>query len=94
MDEAETHIVGLLVRARPQALPEVAARLGSQVGVELGARDAVRLALVLEAHGADAVMAFIERARAEPGVLDVALVYQHCESTRSMEESIDGDYPA
>lgn len=86
---AEIHIAGLLVQCRPEREKTVAAALAAFPGVEVPLADgAGRLVAVSECVGGEATLALIERMRALPGVLNVALVYQHAESARAMEEEL------
>ena len=87
--ESEVHVAGVLVQARPGRAGAVAAAVSGLPNAEVRAiGEAGKLVVVCEgASGAD-VLALIGRIRDLPGVVDVALVYQHAESAAAMEEEI------
>lgn len=85
----EVHIAGLLVQTRPARLSRVAAAMAGFPGVEIHARnEAGKLVVVCECGSGHETVALIDRIRDLPGVLNVALVYQHAESAREMEEEM------
>lgn len=87
--EQEVHIAGLLVQTGPRLGRQVAAALADLAGVEVHAvDDEGKLVVVCECASSDDVLALIGRIRELPGVLNVALVYQHAESALAMEEEI------
>lgn len=86
---AEIHIAGLLVQSWPERVVPVAAALAALPGTEVRTATADgRCVVVCEGDSGGAVLALIERIRDLPGVLNVALVYQHAESAAAMEEEI------
>lgn len=89
MEAEDVHIAGLLVQARPERVRAVAADLAALPGVEVHAAAAAgKLVVVSECESGGAVVALIDRIRELPGVLNVALVYQHTESARAMQEEM------
>lgn len=87
--DPEIHIAGLLVQALPEQGAKVAAALSAFPQIEVHATGAAgRLVAVCECVGADAALALIARICDLPGVVNVALVYQHAESAAAMEEEI------
>lgn len=90
--EPEIHIAGVLVQARPDCGPAVAMALAELPGTEVHATgNAGRLVVVCECAGGEAAVELISRMRDLPGVLNVALVYQHAESAAAMEEEIGNE---
>ncbi len=90
--EPEVHIAGVLVHALPERVEAVACALAGWPGVEVpAASEAGRLVVVCECASDAAIVALIARIRELAGVVDAALVYQHAESARAMEEEIGDD---
>ena len=87
-ESSEVHIAGVLVHARPEYAAAVAAALARLPGTEVRGRAEGRLVVVCEGTGGAQILDLIARMRELPGVLDVALAYQHAESTAAMEEEI------
>lgn len=87
--EPEVHVAGVYVQARPGREPVVAAALAALPNTEVHAVGAAgRMVAVCECASADETLELIARMRDLPGVLNVALVYQHAESAAAMEEEI------
>lgn len=86
--EPEVHIAGLLVQCAPARGAAVAAAVAALPGAEVCAGAAGKLVVVCECGSCDEIMALVGRIRDLPGVLNVALVYQHAESAQAMEEEI------
>lgn len=87
--EPEIHIAGVYVQARPGRERAVASALAILPNTEVHAvGGAGRLVAVCECASADETLELIARMRDLPGVLNVALVYQHAESAAAMEEEI------
>lgn len=85
----ERHIAGILLQLRPASRDAVAAALAEWPGVEVGAGvPAGKLAVVCDCAGAGEVMERIAAMRELPGVLNVALVYQHAEDAAAMDEEM------
>lgn len=88
--DPEVHVVGILVQTRPERVREVAAALSVLPNTEVQtAAPNGRIVVVCVCAGADEALELIARIRELPGVLNVALVYQHAESAAAMEEEID-----
>ena len=85
--ERELHIASVLVQARPAAVARLRQDIPSLPGATLSqwAEDG-RLVVVLEHDSADAVMQTLTALRELPGVLNVALVYQHAEPWAAMQQ--------
>lgn len=87
--DPEIHIAGVLVQARPASLAAVRDALPSIPGAELVADSAEgRLAVLLEGEGAAAVLSALDALRELPGVLNVALVYQHAEPRSVLQQEM------
>ncbi|MBZ8140209.1 hypothetical protein CLD22_09910 [Rubrivivax gelatinosus] len=88
-DDPEIHIAGVLVQARPAAVAALRTQIGSLAGAELvGAGDDGRIAVVVEGVGAASVLQVLDALRELPGVLNVALVYQHAEARSALQEGV------
>ena len=88
--EREIHIAGVLVQARATAVARLRAEIPLLCGATLAqwAGDG-RLAVVLEHDSAQGVMSTLEALRDLPGVLNVALVYQHAEPSSALDEEVE-----
>lgn len=86
--DREVHIAGLVVQARPGDAQAVAAALSRLPGTELRAAEGGRLVVVCEGGSGGEILDLIARMRDLPGVLNVALAYQHAESAAAMEEIV------
>ncbi|MCW7537902.1 chaperone NapD [Aquabacterium sp. A7-Y] len=86
----EIHIAGALVHARLPQLPSVCDALVAFSCAELvQATPDGRLVVVLEGSSARDIVSALDEIRNVPGVLNVALVYQHAESATSMLETLE-----
>jgi nitrate reductase NapD len=86
---SEVHIAGVFVQVRPGYGTSVATALAALPNTEVhGDGSAGRLVVVCECASAGETLSLIDRMRELPGVLNVALVYQHAESAAAMEEEI------
>ncbi|MEW6706912.1 MAG: chaperone NapD [Pseudomonadota bacterium] len=85
----EIHIAGVLVQARPEACAAVreAIACSAQAQVVQHAADG-RIVVVVEAGSAGEVVQRLEAMRTLPGVLNVALVYQHAEPAAAMQQEM------
>lgn len=85
----EIHIAGIIVHARPAHLDEVRAQLAilPQCVVHAVEEDG-RMIVTLEAESAPRTLDAMDAIRALPGVLNVALVYQHAEPATAMDEEL------
>lgn len=91
----EVHIAGVLVHARPQQLAEACRGIAALPGAEVSQSAADgRIVVVLEHASGAAVLDAIDAMRALPGVVDVALVYQHAEALDAMDEPIEQETAA
>ena len=87
---AEIHIAGVLVHCRPLDLMRVSRAVDALAAAEVFQSSVEgKLVVVVEAAAAREVLAVIDSIRALPGVLDVALVYQHAEPAAAMRELMD-----
>ena len=89
MSDPEIHIAGVLVQARPAACVAACAHIAGLPGAEVAqhAPDG-RIVVVLEAADAAGVLTQVDAIRALPGVLNVALVYQHAEPAQAMQQEM------
>jgi nitrate reductase NapD len=87
----EVHIAGVLVQARPDCGAAVAAAVARLPDTEVRAEVEGRLVVVCEGGSGAEILGLIDRMRDLPGVLNVALAYQHAESAAAMEEEIGYD---
>ena len=90
MSGRDVHIAGVLVHARSADLAPVRAGIAAIHGAELfrSSPDG-KLVVVLEAASESAMLETMDRIRALPGVVNLALVYQHAEPAASLDEEID-----
>ena len=90
--DKEIFIIGLLVQFVPTRSVQVSSALSLLPGVEIRvAAHAGKLVLVCECDSDDATLKLIGRIGELPGVLNVALVYQHAESAQAMDEEISDE---
>ncbi len=86
---AEVHIAGIIVHARRQQAGEVRGQLAILPHCIVHAvEDDGRMVVTLEAESAPRTLDAMDAIRALPGVLNVALVYQHAEPANSMDEEL------
>lgn len=88
---AEVHIAGILVQVRSADCARVADAVRALPGLEVPSAADGRLVVVAECANAAEIVDRIDRIRALPGVLNVALVYQHAESLGAMEEEMSDE---
>lgn len=85
----EIHVAGSLVHARAEQAAEVCAAIAAMPRAELAqASPDGRLVVVLEGASARDIVSVLDDIRNVPGVLNVALVYQHAESAAAMLEEL------
>lgn len=85
----EIHVAGLFVQAFPDRVDAVAGAIAELPGTAVMARDgAGKLVVVCECASGEEAVDLIGRIRELPGVLNVALVYQHAESAEAMEKEM------
>jgi periplasmic nitrate reductase NapD len=85
---AETHIVSLVIHARPDCVPNVVALLAQQSNVELMAQSGGKLVVLAETTHEREIVALTTTLADVAGVLGVNLVYHHIESAESLEETV------
>ncbi len=86
---AEIHIAGIIVHAIPARVAEVRSHLAILPrAIVHAAEEDGRMVVTLEADSAPRTLDIMDAIRALPGVLNVALVYQHAESATSMDEEL------
>ena len=86
----EIHIAGVLVQCRPLDLMRVSRAVDALEAAEVFQSSAEgKLVVVIEAPASRDVLAVIDEIRALPGVLNVALVYQHAEPAAAMQQPMD-----
>ena len=91
-ERSEVHIAGILVQARSERAAGVAAAIRALPGLDVPVvTDSGRVVVVAECANAAEIVDRIDRIRALPGVLNVALVYQHAESAGAMEEELSDE---
>lgn len=88
---AEIHIAGILIQVRRESCDDVAQAVRDLPGLEVPSIADGRLVVVAECASAGEVVDRIDRIRALPGVLNVALVYQHAEPVGAMEEEMSDE---
>jgi nitrate reductase NapD len=88
--DADVHIAGVLVQCRPLRLLPVQRAIDALAGAQVD-RTSVdgKLVVIVEADSSKGVLDAVDAMRALPGVLDVALVYQHAEPAAAMAQAID-----
>lgn len=88
--DREVHVAGLVVHARPEAVPRIERALCALPGAEVHAtsRDG-KLVVTLEADGNGAIADAIVHIQALDDVLAASLVYQHSESASAMNDEVD-----
>lgn len=81
--ESSWHICGLVIQARPSAMPAVKLDLLAIADCEIAAEDSARgtLAITLGAADSRALLSHIELTRNIPHVLAVSLVYHQQDET-------------
>jgi nitrate reductase NapD len=88
--EGDVHIAGVLVQCRPLQLLQVQRAVAAIEGADVDRTGADgKLVVVIEAASSRAVLDAVDGMRALPGVLDVALVYQHAEPAAAMNQEME-----
>lgn len=85
----ETHIAGIVVFASPESISTLrtAVSLIPRAQVHAAAADG-RIVVTLETESTKRTLDQMDAIRALPGVINVALVYQHAEQTAAMDEEV------
>lgn len=88
--EQEIHIAGIVVFAQPQQLDTVTAciRAIPSAAIHAASPDG-KLVVTLETDSTIQTLDYMNAMRALPGVVDVALVYQHAEPLDALEQEIE-----
>lgn len=87
--EQEVHIAGLVVYAQPAHLASVRLGIDAIPGAKMHvASDDGKLIVTLETDSAKRTLDQMDALRTLPGVVNVALVYQHAEPLSSLEQEI------
>ncbi|GIZ50371.1 chaperone NapD [Noviherbaspirillum aridicola] len=85
----EIHIAGLVVHASPDAVPTLRSAISLIPGAQVHAAAADgRMVVTLETDSTKRTLDQMDALRALPGVLSVALVYQHAEQAAAMDEEV------
>jgi nitrate reductase NapD len=85
--EREVHMAGVLVQARAAAVARLCRDIPALPGATLAQwADDGRLVVVVEHDSAHDVLQTLSALRDLPGVLNVALVYQHAEPWDAMQQ--------
>jgi nitrate reductase NapD len=89
-DTDEIHIAGVIVQCRPLDLMRAWRAVDALDAAEVFQSSAEgKLVVVIEAPTTRAVLDVVDTIRALPGVLNVALVYQHAESAAAMQQPME-----
>ena len=85
----ELHITSLVVHAMPSHRSQVDALINTLPGAQVHGADASgKMVVTLEAPTSAAILDQVSAIRQAPGVLNVAMVYQHTESLESLNTEI------
>lgn len=87
--EQEVHIAGIVVYVQPEQLESVSSCIDAVPGAEVCAADASgKLVVTLETDSTKRTLDIMDAIRALPGVVDVALVYQHAEPISALDQEV------
>ncbi len=85
----EIHIAGVIVHVALTDVPAVRSQIGLLPKARIHAAGADgRLVVTLETDSTKRTLDYMDALRILPGVLNVALVYQHAEDTAAMNEEV------
>jgi nitrate reductase NapD len=86
----EVHIAGVIVHADPASIAPVREQIQCipRARVHAAGQDG-RMVVTLETDSTPRTLDYMDAIRALPGVLNVALVYQHAEPVAAMDEEIE-----
>jgi len=88
-NESELHISGVVVFSHSSHCADVAAQIKTLPAATVFASTADgRIIVTLETESTERTLGYLDAIRALPGVIDVALVYEHAESRAALEEEI------
>lgn len=87
--EQEVHIAGIVIFALPEHITATKVNITSLPAAEIHAISTDgKLIVTLEAESTRHILDLMDTIRALPGVVDVALVYQHAEPSADLEQEI------
>jgi periplasmic nitrate reductase NapD len=86
----EVHIAGVIVHTDPSKSPQVRDLIQAipLARIHAAGQDG-RMVVTLETDSTPRTLDYMDAIRALPGVLNVALVYQHAEPLAAMDEEIE-----
>lgn len=85
----EIHIAGVIVHAKPTELDSVRQQVVRLPGTRIHAAEKDgRMVVTLETDSTKRTLDYMDAIRALPGVLNVALVYQHAEAVEAMNQEV------
>lgn len=88
--EQEVHIAGIVVFAQPDRAGALIANIRAIPSATIHASSADgKIVVTLETDSTKQTLDTMDAMRALPGVLDVALVYQHAEPLADLEQEIE-----
>lgn len=88
--EQEVHIAGIVVFANPARIDAVTANIRAIPSATIHAASADgKIVVTLETESTKRTLDCMDAMRALPGVIDVALVYQHAEPFADLEQEIE-----
>lgn len=86
----EVHIAGVIIQAAPGQMDEVRRQVSRLPGALVhGAAPDGRMVVTLEADSTKRTLDYMDALRILPGVINVALVYQHNEDAAAMQEEVE-----
>lgn len=87
--QQEIHIAGVVVYTQPAHRDAVSRRIATLPSADIhGGSSDGKLIVTLEADSGRRILDYMDAIRALPGVMDVALVYQHAEPEAALEQEI------
>lgn len=91
----ELHITSLVVHAMPASCEEVVALIKGLPDAQIHGSDAIgKLVVTLEGPTASTILDQVSQIQGAPGVINVAMVYQHVEALESLNTEIPhADHP-
>ena len=91
----ELHITSLVVHAMPASCEEVVALIKGLPDAQIHGSDAIgKLVVTLEGPTASTILDQVSLIQRSPGVINVAMVYQHVEALESLNTEIPhADHP-
>lgn len=91
----ELHITSLVVHAMPTSCDEVVALIKGLPDAQIHGSDAIgKLVVTLEGPTASTILDQVSLIQRSPGVINVAMVYQHVEALESLNTEIPhADHP-